>query len=85
MDILAKCLTALKNCHHHPSDRTIWQAEFELKSYIFTAGDNLESRSQAVDALEKAWRNVDPALNSPLVADFIDKTRRKLVLQPGEA
>lgn len=78
MDLLTTCLTALKQCHQSPSDRTIWRAEFELRAYVRYAGDSAEARSEAVDALEGAWRAVDPNFSSILVADFIEKWRRKL-------
>lgn len=78
MDVLTHCLAALKHCHQNPSDRTIWHAESALKLYVARAGDTLEARSQAVDALEGAWRIIDPARSSTLVEDFIEKWRRKL-------
>jgi len=78
MDMLTNCMMALRNCHQNPSDRTIWQAEFELKAYVGDAGDSVEARAQAVDALENAWRAIDPSGKSELVSDFIEKLRRKL-------
>ncbi|MBS0245061.1 MAG: hypothetical protein JSR61_00460 [Proteobacteria bacterium] len=80
MDVLANCVVALKNCHLNPSDRTIWHAESELKAYVGYAGDSVQARARAVDALESAWRTVDPTNSSALVADFIAKWRRKLAL-----
>ncbi|MBS0534398.1 MAG: hypothetical protein JSR72_10110 [Proteobacteria bacterium] len=83
MDVLTNCLAALKNCHQNPSDRTIWQAEFELKAYVGFAGDSVEARTRAVDALESAWRTIDPGNSSVLVAGFLEKLRRKMVSRPA--